>query len=348
MPNINDAIVNEEIEDEVQATEQGVVNEPAEATEPVERKAISLDDALAKAFEKHTSTDEKPKTALPTTAEAPAATPGKVVDPITGREQEPMKAPAGWTPTLREKWSGIDPTVQKFIHDRELSMAQTISKTADERKLATEFKEIAAPYEAMLRGFNTTATAHAKELFNLSHTLNTGTPQVKAQVMFNLINHFRPDPQTLQALFAGQQPQQQAPQVDVEKLVEQKLAAREEAQQQATIASDIAKFEADPKNEFYNEVKGQMSRILSAELVDAPTLPEMLKKAYDLACSQHPDVSQALAMRNQTTPAAPNAARPKPVGAVKPSMGTGKASPVAPKKMSLDDAIAEAMRRHTT
>jgi hypothetical protein len=314
-----------------------------------EPKALSLDEALAKAFEKHTpaENDEKPKTALPKTAKVESTeqvTETKLVDPITGRVAEPMKAPAGWTPALREKWASVDPQVQKFIRDQEVGVSKKMQEVSDERKFAAEFKEVVAPYEAMLRGFNTTAKDHVKELMTMSHTLNTGTPQVKAQVLFNLINHFKPDAQTLQSLFAGQQPTPTAAPVNVQEEVQKVLSARDEAEQQKSIASDIEKFSTDPKNEFFSDVRDSMSRIITAGVVDAPTMPELFKKAYDLACSQHPEISQILAERTQV--AAPvEVQTPAAVRSIKPSLGSGVKSKAPARKMSMDEAVHEAVRR---
>lgn len=358
MPNINDAIDNDEVKDEaldqtVETTEQETEDEA-----PAARKPISLDDALAKAFEKHTKKDDseaadpavKTKGPLPNTP-AVEQKPGKTIDPITGREVEPIKAPAGWTPVLREKWGSIDPVVQKFIHDRERDIAQTMSKTAEERKVASEFRDIVAPYEASLRGFGVSASKMTKDLFVQWHALQTGTPEQKAVMIDQFIRFFKPDINTLINLSQGQQPQAtQAPApLNVDQLVEQKLAARDEAAQQAAIGSDIAKFSSDPTNEYFEDVKVQMGRILNAELVDAPTMPELLKKAYDLACSQHPEISQIIAARKAAVvPAAPAAPKAKPVGQVKPSLGNGAKGKAPAKKMSLDDAVNAAFAQHAS
>ncbi len=349
MSNIHDAIANEEIEHEVTTAveQEAAVSEPTEKVEP---KAMSLDDALAKAFEKHVPADgeEKPKTALPGTP-AVAATPGKTVDPITGRESEPMKAPAGWTPLLRQKWDSVEPVVQKFIHDREREMAQNFTKTAEDRKLAAEVKEAFSPYESTIRQFNISGVQLAKELMTQWHGLQTGDGVQKAQIIAGLLNHFRPDPQALQQILAGQAPAQgqaqRAP--DVSELVKAELAKRDEEHAMKSANHEIATFQADPKNEYFNDVHDTMKRILEAQLVDAPDLPTLLKKAYDLACTQHPEISQIIAARTPVV-AATAVQRPnvKPVGSVKASPGTGKPSKSAPRNMSLDDAINEAVSRH--
>lgn len=337
-------------EEELDATANGTevveaLAETTDVTKPEAPKSVSLDDALAQAAAKHLTPDAKAKTALPVTETTEAAPADKILDPITGRTLEPMKAPAGWTPALREKWSTIDPTVQKFIRDQEVHVSKKLQDVADERKLASEFKDIAAPYEAMLRGFNTTAAAHAKELFNLSHTLNTGSPQTRAQVIYNLINHFQPDKNTLTQLFSGQQPQIQQTQAQpsVDELVEKKFQAREKAQEEQSIASEIDRFAKDPKNVYYEDVRDTMGRIITAELVSGGSLPELFANAYKLACSQHPEIAAIQARTVTPTSAQPTA---KPVASIKPSLGTGAKSKAPPKSMNLNDAVEQAFRKH--
>jgi hypothetical protein len=172
--------------------------------------------------------------------------------------------------------------------------------------------------------------------------LNTGNAQTKAQVIYNLINHFKPDPQALQQLFAGQQlPTQQAP-INVQAEVQKTLAAEREAQQAQTIQSDIEKFQNDPKNEFFGDVRDLMSKVITAGLVEAPTMPELFKKAYDLACSQHPEVSKVLAGRNTMAPASQQAA---PTRSIKPSLNGGGKTKSPVRAISLDDAVKEGMKR---
>lgn len=330
----------------------------AQTAEPTETKPLSLDDALAKAIEKHTPADpvEAPTAkgllpempgAKPAAPDAPTVLqPGQVLDPITQRVLEPVKPPGGLTATLREKWGTVPREFQQYWADRERDMAVKLQETADARKGWKEFADVAAPYEATLRQYNITAVAHAKELFNLSHMLYSGTPQVKADVLARLIHQFQPDPQAL-AQYLGQRPQGQAPTpapqpVNVREEMEKLLKERDEATKQAEGTSAWEKFSADPANEFVTDVQALMGKILDAELVSGDTYPELFKNAYDLACQQHPDVKTALAQRTPA-PAASPVAQPRPNGTVKPSLGASRQPVNAPKKlMTIDEAIAAA------
>ncbi len=326
-------------------------NELPQGTEAVEEHAsestMTVRDAVAQAFAKHSGEgeteqpDAKPKTALPTSTAVDIGE-GKTVDTVTGHVSEPLRAPAGWTPLLREKWSTLDPSVQKFIHERELDHTRTITKTAEDRKLASEMKEVFSPYESTLRQYNESGASLTKKMVEQWNALMTGSPVLKAEIIAGWINHTRPDAQALQQYLGGQKPsqpqiEQRAP--DVSELVKAEIAKRDEMQAMSAATREVEQFAADPKNEFFHDVRDNMKRIIEAQVFDAPDLPTLFKKAYDLACSQHPEISQILARRAPVAPAAPKA---KPVGQVKPSLNNGNRNKVPAKVMSTREAVAKA------
>lgn len=319
--------------DDGEVIEQPVIETKAEAPaiEVKTEQPASLDDAIKKAFESH----------------APEAASAKPTDPITGREVEPVKAPASLTPALREKWQTIDPQYQKWMVDRERDISTRLSQTADDRKFAAEVKKIAEPYSDMLKGFNQTATQHIDGLFKVSHLLATGNPQGKAQFIDSLIRlHLANTPDGMQWLshFAqgGQpvaQPAPPAPQPSVDDLVAQKLAEKEAAAEEAAIAAELETFATT--HEFYTDVRAQMGKIIETGLVDGKNNAELFQNAYDLACQQHPEIKAVLAQRS-TTPAP----KPKAVSSVKPSLGAGRSTPAPARSMSIDDAVAAAFSKH--
>lgn len=259
------------------------------------------------------------------------------------------------TPALREKWNSVPRQMQQFWIDRERDMSQKLQETAQERKLAAEFRDVAAPYEAMLRQTNTTAVAHAKELFNVSHTLHTGTPEQRAYLFHQLMTHFRPDFSVMQRLSQGQPtlPIQAAPKpVDVQEEVNKALAQRAEQENQARIQRELHEFQNDPKNEFFADVRGLMGRILDAGLVPEGEPAQMFKAAYTLACQQDPGVRSVLEERAKAAETARaaqanGATTTKPVGSVKSSLGTGNRTGAAQKTMSVREALEAAWKDQT-
>src|SRR5579875_1432290 len=104
---MDDSNINSpELENGTTSNVAEVAEQAAPATEAVESsEPKSLRDAVIKAFEKNEGTKEQPST-LPE-AEPVKAEPAKEIDPITGRELEPIRAPSSMTPLLREKWSNV-------------------------------------------------------------------------------------------------------------------------------------------------------------------------------------------------------------------------------------------------
>lgn len=351
---MDDSNINSpELENGTTSNVAEVAEQAVPATEAVESsEPKSLRDAVIKAFEKNEGTNEQPST-LPQ-VEPVSTEPAKEIDPITGRELEPIRAPSSMTPLLREKWGNVPREMQKFWVDRERDMQVRLQETADERKLAKQFNDVAAPYEATFRQFNTNAVAHAKELFNLDHQLRTGSPAQKAQIIHSLITHFKPDFQTLGQLANGHQvqatPVQQAP--DVQELVRQELAARDSQQFEADVQRHITAFNADPKNEFIDDLRPLMQKAIEGGWVEGKDIPELFRNAYDFAAQQHSEVKQILASRAAATQtqAQAQAATPiaKPIQSVKPSLASGgRGGQTQPRPKSLREAAEMAWNKHS-
>jgi hypothetical protein len=320
------------------------VTESVESSEPK-----TLRDAVLKAFEKTAGEKDQPA-AVPQATEQAKVEPAKEIDPLTGRELEPIRAPSSMTPLLREKWGSVPREMQKFWVDRERDMQVRLQETAEERKLAKEFSQVAAPYEAMFRQYGTNAVAHTRELLNLDYQLRSGTPAQKAQIIHSLITHFQPDPQALSQLFAGRPVQaasaQQAP--NVQELVRQELEAREAQRQEAEISRELEAFAADPKNEFLDDLRPMMQKAIEANFVQGNSITELFRKAYDFAASQHPEVSQILASRAAVTPVQASTQTAKPIQSVKPSLASGgRGGQTQPRPKSLREAVELSWNKHS-
>lgn len=332
---VTDNVDQHDVAPEVQKTQD---TPEVESKEPT-----SLRDVVRKAFEKTTGVKEA------TTQEPVKAESTKEVDPITGREIEPIRAPASMTPLLREKWNAVPRDFQKYWIDRERDIQTRLNDTADERKLAKQFNEVAAPYEAMFRQHGTNAIAHTKELLNFDYQLRTGSPAQKAQLLHSMIMHFQPDVQVLAQLAAGQPMQQsQAQQVpNVQDLVRQELEAREEKQVMDTVNREIAAFSADPQNEFLDELRPLMQKAMESGFVSGNTMPELLRNAYDFAAKHHPEVAQVLASRAAQSPVNQATQAAKPIQSVKPSLASGgRGGQAMPRPKSLREAAELAWDKH--
>jgi hypothetical protein len=314
-----------------------------EAVESPEPK--NLRDAVMKAFEKNTDKEV-------TTADTASTEPAKEVDPISGREIEPIRAPSTMTPTLREKWGTVPREYQKFWVDRERDMQVKLQETADQRKLAKDFHQAAEPYQDTFRQNGVSAVEHAKDLFSMSHQLHTGNAQQKAQIIHKLMVQFQPDAQTLSHLFNGGQvqPVQSAqPVPSVDELVNQRLQAREAEQQQAAIQASIDQFKADPRYEFTDDLGELMGKAIEAGFVKGDDFPTLFRNAYEFAANQHPEVKQILANRAAANPVVQVPAKTqKAVQSVKPSLASnGRGGQTQPRPKSLREAAELAWNKHT-
>lgn len=312
----------------------------APATEAVESsEPKTLREAVSKAFE---ATEQK-------NAPVPAPVDAKEIDPISGREIEPIRAPSTMTPLLREKWSTVPREMQKFWVDRERDMQVKLQETSDERKLAKDFQAVASPYQDTFRKAGFSAVDHAKDLFSLSHKLHTGSPEQKAQLIHDLITTFRPDIHALQHLAGGGRLQatQAAPAApSVEELVNQRLEARDAETQTVHAKSALDAFASDPHNEYLEDLKPIMKQVIDAGLIDGKDLPEILRNAYDAAINYHPEIKQIIASRGATQ-AVPVAKTAKPVQSVKPSLASnGRGGQTQPRPKSLREAAELAWNKH--
>ena len=365
MTDITNATVNgsDNVDSNVAAATSTPAVDTPTTTTTTTTKPDTLRDSLSAAFDKLA---EKQKEAAPAAPETPAAEttkpvtgalptdkpaePAKAVDPITGRELEPIKAPGGWTPALREKWGQLPRDVQQFIKDSERDVSTTLQQTKEAREFQRSWTDVLSPYESIMKQHNVNASQHVKELLAVSHTLNTGTPQQKAQQIYHMINTFKPDAATLTALFSGQQPnvpavqapvaQQQTQQPNVDELVKQRM-------EETTLNSEIEAMASNPTFEFFDYLKPAMSKAIDAGFVKGETYNELLKNAYEFAARNDTEVQKVLATRAPVaaTPATPAAAaKPaaKPIQSIKPSMGTSARSEVARKPMSIREAAAKA------
>lgn len=359
--------VDQEVnENEIDDIQEGVdsVDEGVGAADVAESSGPkSLDESLAEALKQHSA--DADKKADPTNAPevtkpvvSPELKKGQAFDSVNDRVLEPIKAPGSLTLLLKEGWNNVPREFQQFWSDRERHMSKTLQETATARKGWGEFSEIVKPFESQLAQAGMTTTGYTKELFNTAHVLWNGTPQAKADIIYNLLQMHQPDASRLQALLSGQaqplaqaghavnQGQQSHQPVNVRAEVEAMIAEREAAQVEATANEAISDFASNPEHEFYEDVRGWMSELVSSGRVQGGSIQETLKKAYDFATKNTPEIAQILAQREaaRAPVQAPVVQRQqvRPNRQVKPGLAAGRSSATTaskPKIKSVDDAF---------
>jgi hypothetical protein len=208
------------------------------------------------------------------------------------------KAPAGLPPEAREVWNDTPPAMRDAIAKREKDFAAGIQKYAEGAKRAEAMDRTLAPY-AQLFAINGGPQNIMPGVLQTASTLQMGTPQQKAATIANLIKQFDVSITDLDTILIGEQPQtpaQPAPaQQDVHQAVAQVLARERQQQQLQMQGTALQQFGQDPKNEFYNDVKGDMADYLEmrARYSDFPSLEE----AYNRACLMNDNVRNIIEAR---------------------------------------------------
>jgi len=256
------------------------------------------------------------------------------------------KAPPTWKAETRETWAQIPPAARLEIHRRESEVYKALQTTKDAREFHREFGSMAAPYQALLAQEGGPLNGF-REYLSTASMLRIGTPHEKANAVAGAIMKFGVPLELLDSALAGlvsgnpaAQPQSQSgqPQQFRDPRFDQfmqEVQARESAQKQqiqVEVATELQQFEADPKNEFFNDVRETMGDIL--EVAARRGKHVSLMEAYNQAVQFHPDISKISAARQkQATAAELTAAAQKARGASVQVSG----GPVVPGGMTASD-----------
>lgn len=296
----NDEVVSNEVEQH-------------EASEPVSRR-----DALAAAFE--AATKEEEPAANVSEQKAPSesgstdhvAAQGSNDDQATEAPQEQtaaVKAPSSFSPQMREEFNSLSPAMQSQITKREADWDNFLRKSNDERQFVRSVMETMAPYQEHLQASNLHPVSVMKDLMSQVYTMRVGSPEQKAEVVKNIIQGYKVDINTLARMIEGSGYTQENAQANdpvmqkiqaLEQQLHQRTALEQQQQQQQAqareqqVISEVQKFAADPKNEFFGDVHPIMQSLLANGQANT------LQDAYERAIWAHPDVRQLLQQRQQS------------------------------------------------
>ena len=256
-------------------------------------------------------------------------------------------SPVSWSATAREQWKHIPKAAQEYIQQREQQMAQGMQKNAEQAQRAEAMDRSLAPYQQYF-SMNGGAGQTINTLLQTGSGLQMGSPQQKAQIVANIISQYGVDVASLDNLITGGEVTPEATQTSqLEQLLNERLAPmqqqlqgyqqREQQQQQSvqTAAGDeVSVFAQDAKNEFYNDVRGDMADIL--EMSSNRGINLSLKQAYDKACLLNPEISRIMQSREAARNLAP---KRKAAASVSGGMGgPGASSPADSMRGAIEDA----------
>jgi hypothetical protein len=299
----------EENNEELENVEEPEVEESSEQEEP------SLRDSLNEAIsEVEGDEDGQPPTNEENVDDTPSGEP-TTDDNVGGtglevqfdsEDGKSFKAPASWKPNEREHWTKVPVELQARIKARESEIDRTLQETAVARQTHDFVGQLASSYAPVLaaEGMPDIGTG-IKGMFETVALLQQGAPEIKAQKMAQLIQHYGIDINALDAALVGEQPQAD-PNYQVQQMIDQRLQPVnqlleqinqnrqmqfQQTQQQAD--REVAEF----KGEFLQDVRLDMADLIDAAAAKGQQLT--LQKAYDIAVSLRPDIQEVVNKRKQ-------------------------------------------------
>jgi hypothetical protein len=277
---------------------------------------------------------------------AKAALAPPVVDPLA-QPAEAVKPPPGFSPTAKVVWD--KETLSKDEWD---AVKRDIAKRNDEvgkgfEKLA-EYKPLDR-YAEMARNGGTTLDKALERYVNIEQQISRDMVGGVAQIAQNqgihpvalanqILARYGAAPSEGQT---GDQPQARQPAPVDPNAIAQSVREQIRAEQiQEEVGRSIKQFGSDPKNQFFENVRSDMKRLLEAGAA------ENLEDAYDKACWANPEIRGLLIKQQQTAsdPSAKVAAANQARAASKsitgsPVPGAGSKGP----STSLEDEIRQLM-----
>lgn len=217
-----------------------------------------------------------------------------------------LRPPASWTPEARETWSKLDPVAQREVYRREREITETLRTTAEARNFYSEAGRIIGPYMPMIQAEGSNPIQAMDNLFRTAATLRTGTPQVKASLVADLIMQYGVDIEALDSAIVakrgGQPSPQGSQQPDIGALIDQRLrpvleqlnpiiSNTRQAEQETThrLQTETEQFMNDERNEFAWDLKDDMADIL--DMASRRGIKISLQDAYQRAIMLHPTIS---------------------------------------------------------
>ena len=275
------------------------------AVVPFQQKIADLEKKLAEIPAPQNGKDADPELIARMIEEAvskcPPAAPGKDADPAVVAAlvtEEVRKAISALPPAAPGK--DADPEViarmvQEAVAKREMEVSQGFKQYGERVKAYEAIDKVLAPLEGALQQHGLTKAQYVERLRAAEVALESNP----VQGIQWLAKQYNID---LAQIVNGQPQGQSDPNIA---RLEQELSQLRQWQQQTLqssqqaveteAVSEIEKFRADPKNEFFDQVRDEMAyQMASAAQAKRPL---SLDQAYRIACSANPEISQIMSAR---------------------------------------------------
>jgi hypothetical protein len=213
----------------------------------------------------------------------------------------------------REKWASLDPEIKAEVKRRELEINSTLRASAEARRFAEEFGAVISPYAHFIQQDGGTPIQTVSNMMQVAATLRTGHPAQRAALIADIVQQFGVDINLLDQQLTSRVSGTAAPQdpmSHVHSLLQNELAPvkqfMQELQQRKAaqaeemhtgVLSEIEQFEADPKNEFFADVRDDVADLLEGAAKHG--IQMSLQTAYNRAIMRHPQIGQLVEQRTR-------------------------------------------------
>lgn len=333
-----------------QVGETGEVEQELSLREELVKNLADLKGEASEQTEIAAPAAEASEEAAPSTKESAAAPAENHTETVA---EQKAKAPQSWSAAERAHWEKIPPEVQAVIARREEEAHRGITTLGQDAALGKKLKDVINPYLPMIRAEGGDEAGAVRDLLQTAYILRTANAEQKIGVIRHIAGQFGVDLSVAAQGVAHVDPEVQSLRDELAKIrghltnTEQQQHQHVQGQAQAVIEA----FAADPKNEFYEQVKPLMAHLLVAGQA------KDMQEAYDMACHANPDVRSTILTRQQADAEAKRAAEAKAKADAKrraagsisgSSAGTVSATTTANQNLSLRDELRQAMRAATT
>lgn len=279
-----------------------------------------------------TKASPTPEGAASSTQPPAPAQPTQTEPPKPG-EPDITHAPGSWRLAARKDWAQTPPSVKAESHRRELEMQQLVSRTAPDRQLAGELRQVLAPLAPELQRRGISPQRLIADYVQFDKALSSGDPATQAQALIAAAKGYGVPIEALADAWEGKgRPQQRQP--SVEEIREQlKSEMRQEWQQNQqqmeyrNHTQKVAEFSKSVDPVLFNDdVRHDMAALIEAAA--ARNVELSLQDAYDRAVRANPEAWAIVQQREAAKRAATELPATRRAEAAASSLKSRPASPV--------------------
>jgi hypothetical protein len=273
-------------------------------------------------------------------------------------ERAPVNVPIG----LRDQWATLPQPFREYTLKRENEVNQALQESSMARQFAGRFIQAIQPFQQSIQAAAGGDPVRAfTELLGYDAQLRYGTGAEKAGMVARIIQNYGVDIEALDQALVGAVPQQATGGADpamIQRAVQQALsplmsaAQQRQAQREQALGSEIAKeidaFKADPKNEYFEDVRNLMADAM--EIATRQGYELSVADAYERACMLHPEVRKIIVAKQngQSAQSLTQAAQRAKAAAVSvKGSGAVVGSPEPSEPLSVRAAIERAIETHS-